>query len=86
MHFRHQMACRSILIWSTGLEGLWRVELHVGESEVRGFREVTGPIRVVGGSVLVTSYDSLTMAAQYSDVLLPQPDELDRRLQLPDGD
>jgi hypothetical protein len=26
------------------------------------------------------------MAVQYSDVLLPQPDELDRRLQLPDGD
>ncbi len=86
VHFRQQMAERSLLIWGTGLEGFWRVDLRVGASDVRGFREVTGPIRVVGGSVLVTSYDSLTMAAQYSDVLLPQPHEQELLVELPDGD
>jgi hypothetical protein len=84
-HFRQQMADRSLLIWGTGLEGFWRVDLRVGESDIRGFREVTGPIRVVGRSLLVTSYDSLTMAAQFSDAVLPQPHEQDLRVELPDG-
>ena len=85
-HFRQQMAHRSLLIWGTGLGGFWRVDLRVGESDIRGFREVTGPIRVVGRSLLVTSYDSLAMAAQFSDVVLPQPHEQDQRVELPDGD
>ena len=38
-----------------------------------------------GRSLLVTSYDSLTMAAQFSDVVLPQPHEQDLRVELPDG-
>ncbi len=85
-HFRHQMAHHSMLIWSTGLEGTWRVDLRVGASDVRGFREVTGPVRVVGGSVVVTSYDSLTMAAQYSDAVFPPAHEQDQQIEVPDGD
>jgi len=85
-HFCGQMVRRSMLIWGTGLEGLWRVEVRVGGPPVRGFREVVGPVRVAGGSVLVTSYDGLTMAAQFADVSLPQDHERDQLIEVPDGD
>lgn len=85
-HFRRQMARRTLLIWGTGLEGTWRVEVRVGAADTHGFREVTGPLRVEGGSVLVTSYDSLTMAAQFADLSLPEPFERNNLVMLPDGD
>src|SRR5688572_5144628 len=74
-HFRQQMAQQSLLIWGTGLEGFWRVEVRFQESSLQGFREVSGPLRVVGGAVLLTNYESLTMAAQFADVRLPQKHE-----------
>ena len=84
-HFQRQMSQHSMLIWGTGLEGMWRVSIGVESPDVRGFREVSGPLRVEGGSVLVTSYDSLTMAAQFNDVLLPQAHERDQLVVVPDG-
>ncbi len=51
-HFRQQMARHSMFIWGTGLERMWRVDLRVGGCDVRGFREVSGPLRVKGGSVI----------------------------------
>jgi hypothetical protein len=80
------MACGSLLIWATGLEGLWRVDVRLGVTDIRGFREVSGPLRVKGESLLVTNYESLTMAAQFGDVRLPQGDEEDQLIRLPDGD
>jgi len=85
-HFSAQMSRRALLLWGTGLEGLWRVEVRNRRSEVRGFREVTGPIHVSGGAVLVTNYESLTMAAQFDDVVLPEPHERNQVVPLPDGD
>ena len=85
-HFRRQMARHSMLIWGTGLEGMWRVDLRVDGPDARGFREVSGHLRVEGGSVIVTSYDSLTMAAQFADETLPQAHERDQLVELPDGD
>ena len=35
---------------------------------------------------MVASYDSLTMAAQFGDVLLPQAHEWDQLVSVPDGD
>ena len=71
-HFRQQMAQRSLLIWGTGLEGFWKVYVRTEQSSVRGSREVSGPLRVIGGCVLVTNYESLTMVAAYDDERLPQ--------------
>ena len=85
-HFRRHMAKHSMLIWGTGLEGMWRVDLRIDGPYVRGFREVTGPLRVEGGFVLVTSYDSLTMAAQFADVMLPEAHERDQLFPVPNGD
>src|SRR6266508_3748981 len=71
-HFRAQMTRRSLLIWGTGLEGFWKVDVVLKKSKVKGFRAVNGPLQVVGGSLLLTNYESLTMAAQFKDVTLPE--------------
>ena len=85
-HFKEQMKARSLLIWGTGLEGYWRVNVTFEEAKVKGFREVVGPLQVVGQSLLVTNYESLTMAAQFEDVKLPEEHQKDLLLRLPDGE
>jgi hypothetical protein len=85
-HFVAQMTHRSLLIWATGLERFWKVEVALKRMQARGFREVIGPLRVVGGSLLLTNYDSLTMAAQFKDVTLPEKHQEDLLVSLPDGD
>ncbi len=40
-HFRQQMLQRSLLIWGTGLEGRWRVDVRLRESSVQGYREIS---------------------------------------------
>jgi hypothetical protein len=85
-HFKAQMARHSLLIWGTGLEGFWRVDVRLKQSKVKGFREVAGSVGVVGGSLLLTNYESLTMAAQFKDVTLPEKHQEDLLVSLPDGD
>jgi hypothetical protein len=85
-HFRQEMAQRSLLVWGTGLEGIWKVDVRVQQSSARGFRENSAPLSVVGGAVLVTNYESLTMVAQFEDERLPQKHEQDQLVTLPDGD
>jgi hypothetical protein len=85
-HFVAQMTRRSLLIWGTGLEGFWRVDVRRRRSLVRGFREVVGPIRVAGGAVLVTNYEALTMAAQFWDVRLPERHQQSLLVEFPDGE
>jgi len=52
---------------------------------VKGFREVSGALQVVGGSLLLTNYESLTMAAQFKEVTLPEKHQKDLLVLLPDG-
>jgi len=85
-HFKTQMGRRSILIWGTGLEGCWKVDVQLKKSKVKGFREARGPLQIVGGSLLLTNYESLTMAAQFKDVTLPEKHEVDLVMSLADGD
>ena len=85
-HFRAQMKRRSLLIWGTGLEGHWKVDVVLNETKAKGFREVSGPLRVVGGSFLLTNYESLTMAAHFKDVTLPEKHQEDLLVSVPDGD
>lgn len=53
---------------------------------MKGVREASGPLQVAGGSLLLTTYESLTMAAQFKDVTLPERHQEDLRVSLPDGD
>jgi hypothetical protein len=86
-HFAAAMAERSLLIWGTGREDEWTVDVSVGDP-VPGtaFRRISGPIRVTAGALLLTSYESLTMAAQFGDVALPEEHERDQVFELPSGD
>jgi hypothetical protein len=43
-HFKTQMGRRSLLIWGTGLEGFWKVDVRLKKSKVKGFREASGPV------------------------------------------
>ncbi len=84
-HFRYQVARRSMLIWGTGLENFWKVDVRLEASGVTGFREIRGGLVVTGGEVLVTNYESLAMVAQCAEVRLPQPHETDQLVRLSDG-
>jgi hypothetical protein len=85
-HFKNQMSQGSLLIWGTGLEGVWNVDVVLKQTKAKGFREVKGPLQIVGGSLLLTNYESLTMAAQFEKVTLPEQHQEDLLVSLPDGD
>ena len=80
------MARGSLLIFGTGLEGNWKVKVVLQETEAKGFREINGILQVVGESLLITNYESLTMAAQFKDVTLPEKHQEYLLMPLPDGD
>ena len=85
-HFKWQMAQKRLLIFGTGSEGIWNVDVVLNQFQTNGFREVEGPLKVNGGTVLLTNYESLTMAAQFEDVTLPERHQEDLLVSLPDGD
>ncbi len=84
-HFRIQMRRERLLLWGTGCEGLWLVDVRRAPSGITGFREVTGTIESSAGRLALTNYESLTMAAQFEDVTLPQTHEQDQVLEVPRG-
>jgi hypothetical protein len=84
-HFAREMQDRHLLIWETGMEHIWRVDVSFDSSRVSGFREVVGSIIASQGRLLLTSYDSLTMAAQFPDVSLPERHEQEQVLTVSPG-
>ena len=84
-HFKREMQNRHLLIWGTGLEHVWRIAVSLAPLTTTGFREVSGSISCSNGRLLLTNYESLTMAAQFADTRLPQRHEQDQIIQLPPG-
>lgn len=84
-HFTQEMQERRALIWRTGSENMWRVSAQFHPATAVGTREFIGPIESTHGRLLLTSYESLTMAAQFADVTLPEPHEQDQLITLPSG-
>ena len=74
-HFIAQMYHYRLLLWATGCEETWRVDVRQEASQVTGFREYSGSIVATENLFCLTSYDSLTMGAQFEDVSLPQENE-----------
>jgi hypothetical protein len=83
--FRREMAARHLLIWGTGVEGCWTVEVSLEARPEAGAREVVGSIVSSRGRLLVTNYESLTMAAQFEDVTLPEPHQVNDVLDVTPG-
>ncbi len=84
-HFKREAQNRHLLIWGTGMEHMWRIGVSFQRTRASGFREVTGSIESSKGRLLLTNYESLTMAAQFSDTSLPQRHEQDQLLQVEPG-
>jgi hypothetical protein len=63
-HFKREMKAGRLAVWGTGREGCWRGEVRFRHSSDTGFREFTMRLRATGGHLLLTNYESLTMAAQ----------------------
>ena len=84
-HFKREMQNRHLLIWGTGLEHIWHIAVSLEPTTGTGFREVIGSIDCSKGRLLLTSYESLTMAAQFADTRLPRSHEEDRVIQVPPG-
>lgn len=72
-HFQDETALQRMAIWGTGREDIWRVEIRHGRTSEPGFREFTTLLRSSNDHLLLTNYESLTMAAQFEDVRLPEP-------------
>ena len=84
-HFLEANAEGSLLVWSAGSEGDWRVSVVLGATETKGFREVVGYIESGERGLWLVSYGSLTMAAQFADEPLPQPHESHLNIPLAPG-
>jgi hypothetical protein len=72
-HFAAEVARGAMLAWGTGAPGNWRVEVTRERGPQGGFRECAGRVRVTADRLYLTSYDELTVAAQFRDVCLPRP-------------
>jgi hypothetical protein len=83
--FADQMRKRHLLVWCTGSEGSWNVELTLGAAPAPGKRELNGGIVCSSGQLLVTNYETLTMAAQFADVRLPEPHQMHQLVAVPAG-
>lgn len=84
-HFKAEMSNQRLLIWGTGSEGFWRVEVSRARTTSNAFREIVGPITASSGDLLLTNYESLTMAAQFRDVPFPEEHDKDLIFSLPAG-
>lgn len=76
-HFKAEMYRYRLLLWGTGLEETWQVEVRQEASEITGFQEFSGPIVATENLLCLTSYDSLIAGAMFEDVSLPQQSEWD---------
>ena len=87
-HFATAMAERSLLFWATDDGGgMWTVDVVTdGRPAPAGARRVSGPIRVTAGRLHLLNYESLSMAAQFADVRLPEAHLADLVVEVPPGD
>jgi hypothetical protein len=82
-HFAAQTARRALLLWATSADGgSWTVAL---EGTLAGARSATGPITSRQGRLCLVNYETLTMAAQFADVTLPEPHLADLELEVVPG-
>ena len=74
--FVKQMAKKSILVWDCrDGGGSYTIKVRNKITAESGFKETIGSIKATENSLHLVSYDSLTMAAQYSDEKLPSKHE-----------
>ncbi|MGW4767386.1 hypothetical protein ACWEO2_04990 [Nocardia sp. NPDC004278] len=76
-----EMRQRTMLLWGTGGEEQWRIDLSDSPVDPRlpVIRQIAGPITVTRGELVVVNLDTVTMAAQFADSAVD--DDKDIRVQ-----
>ncbi|MEU1208604.1 hypothetical protein [Nocardia sp. NPDC005825] len=88
-HIESALPQQSILLWGTGGEEQWRIDLSDSPVDPRLpiIRQTAGPITVTGGELVVVNLDTVTMAAQYADSAVDDDKEIyGSSIELPNGD
>ncbi len=85
-HLKNEMKKHSLLIWGTGSENTWNIEVNDNFSEKTGFREIIGNIVVTNKELFLINYESLSMAAQFKHVKLPENHMKDLKIELENGE
>ena len=62
----------------------WNIEVHFSEPSIEGHRSYHSFIDTEG-ELLLTTYDSITMAAQFTDTVLPETHEDDQVFRVDNG-
>ena len=70
-HFIEEINNDHLILWATGSENNWTVNFLNKPSELESFREFSRTIEVTSGKLFLTSYEDLTMAAQYDNEKIP---------------
>ena len=74
-----------LLFWATGLEYTWKVKIDTQASNQESYRDIRGVIEVTSGKLHLTNYESLTRAAQFEDLKLPENHLNDLVIELENG-
>ena len=86
-HFVDQMNVGNIIIWQTNNSdgGNWLLSFQEQPSGISPFRQFDQFINVTVGELFLTNYSDLTMAAQFSDVSIPEAHNADLKIELENG-
>jgi hypothetical protein len=71
-HLLEEMNRGHILCWGTGAPGNWRVQIGTSYGTASGYREFTATVLASEGVLHLTSYDELTVGAQFETSTLPR--------------
>ncbi len=80
-----EMNAHHLLFWATGLENKWTVTITDQPPDKEAFREARAVIEVTDGKLYLTNYESLSMAAQFEKVRLPESHYQDAYIELNNG-
>jgi len=82
-HIRNENSRGHIVAWGV-TSCNWNIEVHFSEPATEGYRSYSSCIETAG-ELLLTTYDSITMAAQFSDTVLPEAHEIEQVIKLSKG-
>jgi len=80
-----EMNAHNLLFWGTGKENNWRVKIDTKPSERKAFREAKGVIEITNEKLYLTNYETLTMAAQFEKIKLPEKHHENLFIELENG-
>ncbi|MGM7648888.1 hypothetical protein ACSVDM_28595 [Nocardia sp. JW2] len=87
--FESEIRQQTMLFWGTGGEEQWRIDISNSSVDPRlpVIRQITGPITVTRGELIVVNLETVTMAAQYAESAVDDDKDIyGSGIELPNGD